>query len=76
MAVAADFFADARIRMVDSQIRPNKVTDPRILHAMRTLPREQFLPQPLTPLVPGDPEPELLQPHRRPCLPGPHRLPA
>ena len=54
MAVAADFFADARIRMVDSQIRPNKVTDPRILHAMRTLPREQFLPQPLTPLAYAD----------------------
>lgn len=30
--------------MVDSQIRPNKVTDPRILSAMRTLPRERFLP--------------------------------
>ena len=30
--------------MVDSQIRPNKVTDPRILAAMRRLPRERFLP--------------------------------
>lgn len=39
-----DFFADARKRMVDSQLRPNRVTDQRILHAMRTLPREQFLP--------------------------------
>ncbi|MEO8714894.1 MAG: protein-L-isoaspartate O-methyltransferase [Acetobacteraceae bacterium] len=37
-------FADARNRMVDSQIRPNKVTDPRILAAMRELPRELFLP--------------------------------
>lgn len=37
-------FEDARNRMVDSQIRPNKVTDPRVLAAMRELPREQFLP--------------------------------
>ena len=39
-----DHHADARKRMVDSQIRPNKVTDPRILAAMRHLPRERFLP--------------------------------
>jgi protein-L-isoaspartate(D-aspartate) O-methyltransferase len=44
MATDADFFADARKRMVDSQIRPNRVTDPRILAAMRRLPREAFLP--------------------------------
>lgn len=37
-------FLDARTRMVDSQIRPNKVTDPRIIAAMRRLPRERFLP--------------------------------
>ncbi len=37
-------FADARNRMVDGQIRPNKVTDPRVLSAMRDLPRERFLP--------------------------------
>lgn len=37
-------FADARNRMVDSQLRPNRVTDPRILAAMRELPRERFLP--------------------------------
>lgn len=30
--------------MVDSQLRPNKVTDTRVLGAMRTLPRERFLP--------------------------------
>ena len=30
--------------MVDSQIRPNRVTDTRILSAMRRLPRERFLP--------------------------------
>jgi protein-L-isoaspartate(D-aspartate) O-methyltransferase len=37
-------YADARRRMVDGQLRPNRVTDPRVLDAMRTLPREQFLP--------------------------------
>jgi protein-L-isoaspartate(D-aspartate) O-methyltransferase len=40
-------YADARRRMVDGQIRPNKVTDPRLLEAMRDLPRERFLPPPL-----------------------------
>ncbi len=42
-------FTEARNRMVDSQIRPNKVTDPRILAAMRELPRERFLPPKLRP---------------------------
>ena len=37
-------FADARKRMVDGQLRPNKVTDPRVLEAMRELPREAFVP--------------------------------
>lgn len=38
-------FAVARQNMVESQIRTNRVTDPRILEAMRELPREQFLPK-------------------------------
>ncbi len=38
-----DYLA-ARNNMVDCQIRPNRVTDPRVLDAMRSLPREQFLP--------------------------------
>ena len=37
-------FAAARSHMVDSQVRPNKVTDPRIIAAMRALPRETFVP--------------------------------
>jgi protein-L-isoaspartate(D-aspartate) O-methyltransferase len=37
-------FAAARQHMVASQVRPNKVTDPRILEAMRQLPRERFVP--------------------------------
>ncbi len=54
MDLAAFDFADARIRMVDSQIRPNKVTDPRILAAMRALPRERFLPPRLAALAYSD----------------------
>jgi protein-L-isoaspartate(D-aspartate) O-methyltransferase len=47
----AQAFAEARSRMVDSQVRPNKVTDPRIIAAMRRLPREHFLPAHLAPLA-------------------------
>jgi protein-L-isoaspartate(D-aspartate) O-methyltransferase len=48
---AEDQFADARTRMVESQLRPNRVTDPRILSAMRRLPRERFLPAALASLA-------------------------
>jgi protein-L-isoaspartate(D-aspartate) O-methyltransferase len=51
IATPIDPFADPRNRMVDSQVRPNKVNDPRILTAMRTLPREQFLPAAQAPLA-------------------------
>jgi protein-L-isoaspartate(D-aspartate) O-methyltransferase len=34
----------ARRHMVDSQIRPNRVSDGRVIAAMRRLPRERFLP--------------------------------
>jgi protein-L-isoaspartate(D-aspartate) O-methyltransferase len=44
----------ARNRMVDSQVRPNKVIDPRILDAMRQIPREHFVPPHLTPLAYAD----------------------
>jgi len=54
MDLAAFDFADARARMVDSQVRPNKVTDPRILAAMRALPRERFLPAGRAALAYGD----------------------
>ena len=37
-------YADARRHMVDSQIRPNKVTDERIMEAMGQVPRESFVP--------------------------------
>ena len=47
-------FADARKRMVDSQIRPNHVSDPRILAAMRDIPRERFVPPDLIALAYAD----------------------
>jgi protein-L-isoaspartate(D-aspartate) O-methyltransferase len=49
-----DPFADPRNRMVDSQVRPNKVYDPRILAAMRAIPRERFLPPAMAPLAYAD----------------------
>jgi len=52
--LSPDFFADARKCMVDSQIRPNRVGDPRILSAMRRLPRERFLPTGLAALAYAD----------------------
>lgn len=40
-------FAVARHNMVESQIRPNRVTDPYILEAIAALPREAFVPKTL-----------------------------
>lgn len=54
MPLAAPAFADARNNMVDSQVRPNKVNDHRILDAMRRLPRERFLPVAAAPLAYAD----------------------
>ncbi len=34
----------ARNNMVDGQVRPNQVSDPRVIAAMRALPREAFAP--------------------------------
>ena len=47
-------YAVARNLMVDGQVRPNKVNDPRILEAMRRLPRERFVPPALAPLAYAD----------------------
>ncbi len=44
---AALDFDKARFNMVESQIRPNKVRDPRLLDALGNLPREMFVPQAL-----------------------------
>ena len=43
-AVSTPDLSVARTMMVDSQVRPNKVVDPRIIAAMRMIPREAFLP--------------------------------
>ena len=39
-------YAVARRHMVESQVRPNKVTDDRVADAMLDTPREQFVPKP------------------------------
>src|SRR5580698_4654527 len=44
----------ARNNMVDSQVRPNKVVDPRIIDAMRQLPRELFVPPAMASLAYAD----------------------
>ncbi|RDD63908.1 protein-L-isoaspartate O-methyltransferase family protein [Ferruginivarius sediminum] len=38
-------FTAARMNMVDSQLRTNRVTDPRVLGAFETVPRERFVPE-------------------------------
>ena len=38
-------FAHSRKNMVACQLRPNKVTDERVLNAFETLPREEFVPR-------------------------------
>ena len=40
-------FAAARINMVENQVRPNRVTDSRVLDAMAEVPRERFVPKPM-----------------------------
>jgi protein-L-isoaspartate(D-aspartate) O-methyltransferase len=37
-------YTAARLNMVESQVRPNKVTDLRILRGMLNMPRERFVP--------------------------------
>jgi protein-L-isoaspartate(D-aspartate) O-methyltransferase len=44
-------FAAAREAMVDSQLRPQGVTDERVLQAMGSVPREKFLPRHTQPLA-------------------------
>ena len=44
VALAPEVFAAARTHMVDSQLRPNKVTDKRLFDICSELPRESFFP--------------------------------
>ncbi|MGD9980958.1 MAG: protein-L-isoaspartate O-methyltransferase [Hyphomonadaceae bacterium] len=52
-------FARARDFMVESQVRTADVTDTRIIHAMRTLPRERFVPAAKRTIAYGDLEVEV-----------------
>src|SRR5947209_10867093 len=47
-------FAAAREAMVESQLRPEGVTDPAVLDAMRRVPREDYLPSHARPLAYAD----------------------
>ena len=40
--------AAARHNMVESQLKPNRVTDLRVQSAMATIPRERFVPEHLS----------------------------
>ncbi len=40
-------YARARLNMVENQLRPSQIDDPRLLRAMREVPREHFLPKAL-----------------------------
>jgi len=44
-------FAAARSAMIESQLRPQGVTDPAVLAAMGSIPREQFVPEQSRPLA-------------------------
>lgn len=47
-------FAEARRFMVDGQLRPNRVDDPRVVAAFRDLPRERFMPAAMAPRAYAD----------------------
>ena len=44
-------FAAARAAMVENQLRPQGVSDPAVLDAMGSVPREKFLPPQTRPLA-------------------------
>jgi protein-L-isoaspartate(D-aspartate) O-methyltransferase len=47
-------FTEARMRMVDSQVRTADVTDLALVAALRAVPRERFVPETLRPLAYAD----------------------
>ena len=47
-------FAAARRAMIDNQLRPEGVTDPALLAAMASVPRERFVPEGVRPLAYSD----------------------
>lgn len=46
-----DSFDTARARMIESQLRPNKVTDDKVLRAFASIRRELFVPEHLRPVA-------------------------
>lgn len=46
--------AIARANMVENQLRPNRIDDPRVLAAMAAVPRERFVPEALAGCAYGD----------------------
>ena len=54
-------YAIARQHMVDSQVRTNKVTDERLIEAIRALPRERFVPDRARPRAYLDDDLEIAQ---------------
>ncbi len=54
MTVPPPDAAIARAHMVDSQVRPNQVSDARIIAAMRAIPREDFAPPNSRPYADAD----------------------
>ncbi len=63
-------YAVARFNMVESQIRPNQVTDENLLRALSDVPRERFVPTPLQALAYMEEEIEVA-PSRRLLAPMP-----
>lgn len=53
-------YSDLRRNMVDCQLRPNDITDLRILEAMNEVPRERFVPEAARSTVYADREVELV----------------
>jgi len=49
-----DEFAEARAAMVESQLRPQGISDPLVLEAMAAVPRERFVPEESLPLAYSD----------------------
>lgn len=47
-------YATARRTMVDNQLRPQAVTDPLVIAAMASVPREQYVPAAMQPIAYGD----------------------
>jgi protein-L-isoaspartate(D-aspartate) O-methyltransferase len=47
-------YTRARLNMVENQLRPHQIDDPRLLAAMREVPREHFLPKSLRPVAYAD----------------------